>query len=165
MMLGERLHPPFTPFQPFAETTGKSSTMSTSAPTPAYYIRIRQQPGGRLRVGQPFPQPLIVESNPEDGLFFVAVLSDVQGKPSPVQLGGSKVVNGDGAESNDVGGGEGSKRKQPSSSEQIGIEHATFGDIFVPTKGRFTIVVHAMKIIDKESKLVGVLTTEAFDAV
>ena len=168
MMLSERRHPPITYFQPITETIGKPFTMSTSTSKPEDRVRICQQPGGIVRVGQPFPTPLVVESNLADGFFFIAVLSDAQGTPiSPeyMQLGGHPAVNGDGGESENGDGGD-SKRKRSSSSKQARVEHAEFTDITIPSKGTFTITVQAMQIDNqKNSVLVAVQTTEAFEVV
>lgn len=170
MMLSERRQPPITHFQPIVETIGEPFTMSKSAstPTPKYHIRIRQQPSGPMGVGHIFPTPLIIESNPDDNLIFMAILSDVDGKPyeaNVVKLSGNTAGNGDGGESNNGDGGD-SKRKRSSSSTQAQVELTTFGDIAVPTKGRFTIMVQAQKNIDgKKWELVGVLKTNEFDVV
>lgn len=165
-MLSERCHPPIAYFQPVAETIGKPFTMSASTSAPKCQIRILQQPSDTVGVGQTFAKPLIMESDPKDKIFFVAILSDVQGNISSVQLGGNCAGNGYDDVSNNDGGGD-SKRKRSSSSTQPKVEHAKFPGISVPTKGMFTLTVQAWKHTDDAKAGIHVATflTEAFEVV
>lgn len=164
-MLSEHRPPPIAYFQPVAETIGKPFAMSASTPEKEYKIRIRQQPSG-VRVGEVFDKPLIMESDPKDKIFFMAILNDAQGNLSHVKLVGNYTVNGHDDESNSDDGGD-SKRKRSSTSSQAKVEHAKFSEISVPTKGKFTIMVQALKHTDKKDAVINVanLRTEEFEVV
>lgn len=153
MMLSERRRPPITDFEPITETIGKSFTMSESG------IRIHQQPSDRVQINQTFAKPLIIESNTDDNLIFMAVLSDLSGVPVPpnvARLCGNTSGNGDGGDL---------KRKRSGSSTEAAVEHTTFTGIYIPSKGKFIITVHAMKEDGENMVLVKTLQTDAFEVV